>query len=947
MKAIYSLRKAYWIVLLGWVLVGQNLATAQPILHLNDRTTSVKLNDYVYCLVDDQHQFSAQAVIAGKHDQAFGPSLHPDLNFGFNNADYWLKLDLQDLTTQPNKRWVFELAYPNMDLVEMYVVDSAGNFEVRRAGDLLPLSLRELKEYNFSFRFNLPPNGATRRIYLHFSGRDVKHFPIFIWEEASFLKRIIDENIYWGLYFGFLSIIFLYNLSFFVYLYEKIYFYYLLYLLSFILVELTRANGSFGHRYFWPDNLWFTNNSVHLFTSLTVIFGMLFFSAGLNVRQTFPTFYRVMQLTALLALLHIVAILANWEELPVFWTFMLAIGADCLLLLAGFVALWQGYRPARFYVLATVSFFGGLISLFLLEKGVVPDIWVFQQALNIGSFLETVFLTLALAQSIRVAKEGKRQAEAKQLKAHLALDSNRQLTAKLQEIELVKNRFIANVTHEFRTPLTLILAPVQQWLAGQQLPQPPWPALNSIRHNAESLLRLINQLLELSRLESGVTALSPEPGDLAIFLRQQLACCLSLAEIKQIDLVADIPYQSAVAHFDHEKMERIISNLLGNALRFTAQGGQVRLGLRFGAHSAQIQVQDNGVGIAQAEASRIFDRFYQVDSSAQRAHEGSGIGLALTKELVQLMQGQIGVESTLGQGSLFTVELPLQLIEIVAAPNSLPQTLPNQQLIGQVMRPVQEVATSPMGQPLVLVVEDHTELRIYLSEQLAPDYQVLVASDGQQGLELAQAHIPDLIISDLMMPRLDGLSLCHQLKTDERTCHVPILMLTAKAGTDSKIEGLEHGADDYLVKPFVLAEVRARVANLLAQRQRLRDYYRRDVSLLAPQAKLPSLDAQFLQKLHGMVEKMLDHADLGVEHLCEAVSLSRSQLHRKLQAITGQSATEFIRSVRLRRAAHLLAQQQGNVSEIAYSVGFDNLSYFSRTFKEQYGLSPSEYAAQR
>lgn len=321
--------------------------------------------------------------------------------------------------------------------------------------------------------------------------------------------------------------------------------------------------------------------------------------------------------------------------------------------------------------------------------------------------------------------------------------------------------------------------------------------------------------------------------------------------------------------------------------------------------------------------------------------------MALTKELVQLMQGKIGVESTLGQGCLFTVKLPLQLIEVVAAPNSMPQTLSNQPLLGQVGPPVQELAASPMGLPLVLVVEDHTKMRTYLSEQLAADYQVMAASDGQQGLELAQAHIPDLIISDLMMPRLDGLSLCHQLKTDERTSHVPILMLTAKVGTDSKIEGLEHGADDYLVKPFEVAEVRARVANLLAQRQRLRDYYRRDVSLLAPKAKLPTLDAQFLQKLYDIVEKMLDHADLGVEHLCEAVSLSRSQLHRKLQAITGQSATEFVRSVRLRRAAHLLAQKQGNVSQIAYSVGFDNLSYFSRTFKEQYGLSPSEYAAQR
>jgi signal transduction histidine kinase/DNA-binding response OmpR family regulator len=899
----------------------------------------VALKPYIHCLVDPTRQLKVPEVLAGKHDRDFAPS--PSLNFGFSQADYWFKFTVQDLATLPNRRWVFELAYPNMDLVEMYVVDSAGNYEVRRAGDLLPLSLRELKAYNFSFRLNLPPDGQVRTVYLHFAGRDVKHFQLFIGEETTFYEQMVEENIFWGFYFGFLSIIFLYNLAIFAYLRERVYLYYLLYLASFIAVELTRANGNFGHRFFWPEALWFSNLSVHFFTSLTVVFGMLFFSVGLNVRQTFPAFYRVMQLTAFLAILHIVAIVADWEELPVTWTFVLAIVADCLLLLAGVIALWKGYRPALLYVLATVSLFAGLISLFLLEKGILPEIWIFQQSLNIGSFLETVFLSLALAQSIRSAKEGKRQAEAEQIKARLELESNRELTAKLQELDQVKNQLFANLSHEFRTPLAMILAPVGQWLAAQQLPQPPWPALEGIRQNADSLLRLINQLLELSRLESGAVPLHPIPGDLADFLHRQLAACVSLAETKQIDLIADIPYQKVVTTFDHEKLERVVGNLLGNALKFTPARGRVGLSLRVLGHLAQIQVKDNGIGIGPEAIGRIFDRFYQVDASPQRTYEGSGIGLALAKELVQLMEGQIRVESQMGQGSTFTVELPLAQVQAEELDRPSLLALPTTEVTHPVARTTKVVAAN--GQPMVLVVEDHQGLRTYLSEQLSPAYQVLAAVDGQEGLEMAQAHIPDLVISDLMMPRFDGLALCHQLKTDERTCHIPVLLLTAKAGTAHKITGLEHGADDYLVKPFDLAEVKARVANLLEQRQRLRDYYRRDVSLLAPQAKLPSLDEKFLQKLHAKVETMLDNADLGVEHLCDAVSLSRSQLHRKLQAITGQSATEFIRSVRLRRAAHLLSQRQGNVSEIAYSVGFDNLSYFSRAFKEQYGVPPSEY----
>jgi signal transduction histidine kinase/DNA-binding response OmpR family regulator len=920
------------------------ICSAQPMLQLTDQTTQVRLDGYVLCLPDLQAQLKATDVVAGAHDLDFAPT--PSLNFGFSQADYWLKFTVQDLATLPNRRWVLELAYPNMDLVEMYVVDSAGNFEVRRAGDLLPLSLRELKAYNFSFRLNLPLNGQPRKVYLHFAGRDVKHFPLFLYEETVFFRQIIEENIFWGLYFGFLSIIFLYNLAIWVYVRERLYLYYLFYLASFIGVELTRANGSFGQQFFWPEALWFANYSVHFFTSLTVVSGMLFFSLGLNVRQFFPAFYRVMQLTVGMALLHLGAVVAGWETMPVIWTFSLALVADCLLFFAGVIGLWKGYRPAMLYVLATGSFFAGLIGLFLLEEGLVPEFWVFRHSLNIGSFLETVFLSLALAQSIRLAKDGQRQAEAAQVLAKLELENNRQLTAKLQELDQVKSRFFANISHEFRTPLTLILTPVQQWLTARQLPEPPWPALEGIRQNADSLLRLINQLLELSRLETGTVAVGAEPGDLADFLRQQLAACLAWAEAKQQALVANIPYQKMPAHFDHDKMERVVGNLLGNALKFTPPGGRVELGLRAEGSQVRIWVRDSGIGLAPEEVPKIFDRFYQVDSSGQRAYAGSGLGLALAKELVQLMGGRIAVESQAGKGSLFSLELPLQVTGQEAIE-------PEVQLTGQLVErtdlvPGKQPVSWPAGsstdpQPIVLLVEDHPDLRTYLGQQLAVDYQVRLAVDGQQGLEMAREQIPDLVVSDLMMPRLDGLALCHQLKVDPRTCHIPVLMLTAKAGTDSKIEGLAHGADDYLVKPFELAEVRARVANLLAQRQRLRDYYRRDVSLLAPHPKLASLDEQFLQKLHAKIEAMIDDTTLGVEHLCEVVNLSRSQLHRKLQAITGQSATEFIRSARLRRAAHLLAQKQGNVSEIAYSVGYDNLSYFSRSFKEQYGVPPSEY----
>jgi signal transduction histidine kinase/DNA-binding response OmpR family regulator len=937
---------------LGLVWLGALAALARPpVLALTDQQDRYWLAPYVECLVDTGQQISPAEVLAGRHDALFGPPGNPRLNFGFSTATYWLRCRVQDLATKPSRRWAVELEYPNIDLVEMYLVDSTGQFEVHRAGDLLPLSLRELKEYNFVFRLPLNPAGQAQTIYFRFAGQDAKHFRLIIKEEAYLFRHAMTEHVFWGFYFGVLGILFVYNFVLFIYLRERLYLYYLLYLASFILVELSRANGSFGLRFFWPEQLWFANLSTHFFTALTVVFGVLFFSQGLNVKQMFPVFYRIMQVVAAAAVLHIGAVAANLEPIPLFGTFGLALTSNCLLLIAGIITWRKGYRPARVYVLAMSCMFVGILALFLLEQSWLPEWLVFQHALNLGSFSETLLLSLALGQSLRATKAARSRAELEQKQAEMALENSRLFAAKLQELDQFKSRFFANISHEFRTPLTVILAPLEQWLDRRQLPEVPWPTLESIRQNAHRLLELINQLLDLSRLEAGLMAHRPQPGDLAAWVRAQVGQYLALAESQQLALLFEADGPSLPYQFDRDALTKILANLLGNALKFTPAGGRVAVRVQATAAQVLVSVTDSGPGIPPEALPQVFDRFYQVDGSPQRAQEGSGIGLALAKELAQLMGGQLTVSSQLGQGSCFTLYLPA--VEPVVGPQ--PPATAQPETVGPATpaRPVPVVQKAPPfletanGPALVLVIEDHAELRHYLVSELSTAYQVLTAPDGQAGLALAQAQIPDLVLSDVMMPHLDGLQVCQHLKTDERTSHIPVLLLTARASLDSKLEGLGHGADDYLVKPFHPSELLARVANLLAQRQRLREHYRRDVSLLAPVAKLPSIEEQFLQKLYAAVEQNLDAADLGVETLCQAVCLSRSQLHRKLQAITGQSATEFVRSLRLRRAAHLLHQQTASVSEIAYSVGFDNLSYFSRAFKEQFGLSPSEYAAQK
>jgi DNA-binding response OmpR family regulator len=350
---------------------------------------------------------------------------------------------------------------------------------------------------------------------------------------------------------------------------------------------------------------------------------------------------------------------------------------------------------------------------------------------------------------------------------------------------------------------------------------------------------------------------------------------------------------------------------------------------------------------------RIFDRFYQVDGSHTREREGTGIGLALTRELVTLHHGLIEVQSWEGEGTLFTVRLPREKAQYRA---------------GEVMEgletgdtgqppfyePLPTEETGETGQdprpdaydqlPLILVVEDNADLRHYMREHFGTGYRVLEASDGEAGLGRALEAVPDLVISDLMMPRMDGLELCRRLKTDQRTSHIPVILLTARAGGESRLEGLETGADDYLTKPFDPRELRVRVRNLIEGRQKLRQQFGRQVTLEPKAIAITSADEKFLARAVETVEAHLGNPDFSVERFEEAMTMSKLQLYRKLKALTDQSPSEFIRNLRLKRAAALLAARSGSVAEITYEVGFNNLSYFAKCFRAAYGVSPSEYA---
>ena len=514
---------------------------------------------------------------------------------------------------------------------------------------------------------------------------------------------------------------------------------------------------------------------------------------------------------------------------------------------------------------------------------------------------------------------------------------------RLRTLDHEKTRFFTNITHEFRTPLTLMLGPAAQIAADTHEPATRQQAA-LVQRNAQRLLHLINQLLDLSRLEAGQQPLHPAPGEVVGFVRGLVGSFESLAQQRGIGYSFATDQPTLLVAFDADQLEKVVLNLLSNAFKFTPSAGEVAVRLHWAAAEmdspAQLEltVRDTGCGIAVAQLPHVFDRFYQADASDTREHEGSGIGLALTKELVELHGGTIALHSEPGRGTTAVVRLSLPLAEVGTAVPAVPTSL---EITAEKIFTDAPLPTADAEAPCVLVIEDNADMRSYLRTVLAADYHLLEAPNGEAGLAMARENLPDLVLSDAMMPRLDGYGVCRALKLDERTSHIPLVLLTAKADLPSRLQGLDIGADAYLTKPFRRDELLAQLRNLVLGRQQLQAAYRRSLAEPAP-ARPPTMEEAFLARVRQAVEAALDDETLGVETLSHELALSRTQLHRKLKALTGQAPGDFIRLVRLNRAHALLAGGTATVAEVAYQVGYGNPANFSTSFSRHFGYAPSE-----
>jgi signal transduction histidine kinase/DNA-binding response OmpR family regulator len=510
---------------------------------------------------------------------------------------------------------------------------------------------------------------------------------------------------------------------------------------------------------------------------------------------------------------------------------------------------------------------------------------------------------------------------------------------RIKALDEMKISFFTNVSHEFLTPLTLILTPIERLLAKATNTEDK-NHFKLIHRNAKRLLHLVNQLLDLRKIEVQKVKLNLTKGDIVSFVEELVYSFSDLSEKKHIQLA----FKSAVPQlqivYDQDKVEKIIFNLLSNAFKFTPESGKVSVEISRDPAEAfvKIDVTDTGIGIPVDKLNQIFERFFQNEMPDSIVNPGSGIGLSITYEFVKMHGGFITVHSEPGKGSCFTVLLPARL-EHTSELAEIPSPEPEPKQISAEEKELEN------AKPVLLLVEDHEDFRTYLRDNLKNVYSVIEASNGKEGFQKAITLIPDLVVCDVMMPEMNGVEFCRQLKSDPTISHVPVILLTARTSDEQKIEGFQSGADDYITKPFNFDVLQFRIKNLIDRRELFQKQFNKYLDVKASEVKITSLDEKFIQNAVRIVEENMANKDFSVEQMSRLLAVSRVLLYKKILSLTGKTPTDFIRTIRLQRAAQLLEKSQYTISEVAYQVGFNDPKNFSRHFKEQYHMLPSAYAA--
>jgi len=742
--------------------------------------------------------------------------------------------------------------------------------------------------------------------------------------------------------FGVTFIILLYHLLQFLYLREKVMFWFSIWLL-FITVSHAMAIGLI------IGSITHLRYSIYIFTTHGVFYSFWFFGRSfIGSKVKFPKLDKVIIALAVFVLVE---------------SLFLAFYVPLFNIQTSFTGVGKHY-----YLMFIYCILSAILSILLICKNDK-----FAKYFGIGSFVATIFLLIGTLWSIGYINVVSKFVDPyatgmfiqiiiysfgiayKRQVTHKRITEDRiQTQATLSEIQRIKDldeiktRFFTNISHEFRTPITLISGPIKNALSNPttsgDLVTLKRKDLNIIEKNSDRLQHLVDQLLDLSKIESGQTNLRLEEGDMIEFIKSIVFSFQDLAAMDNISYNTSFPAEPKKAYYDKDKLEKILNNLLSNAFKYTPKNGSVNVIIDHNQDFINLEFSNTGKGIKQEEIKRIFERFYRAEGTEAK---GSGLGLALTKELVELHDGTISINSTQNKGTNFKIKLPISLQflpkkytsfnhqnESISIPQENNKTIED--------KIIAKKNNQSGDKPLALIVEDNQDLQYFITEIIRREYDVITAEDGSLGCILALEYIPDIIITDIMMPIKNGYELCQSLKNNLKTSHIPIIMLTAKAGEYNKIHGLAKGADAYLTKPFNQKELIIRMNNLIDSKKKMWDHFKSLDMFLVEDINIKSIDDKFIQDVFKSIKNNLANDRFGVEDMVKTVGLSRSQLHRKLKALIGKSANQLITEIRLNEAHRLLKLKAGSVSEIAYSVGYSNLSYFTKSFKEKFGILPSK-----
>ena len=887
------------------------------------------LNDHVYIIEDQEGTFSLDRILDQPLDFKFEKfDKESPLNAEFV---YWLRFQIVNDSSFHHEfdNWKLFLEMP--DFATVYILDEDGVVKQEiKSGLYYPSSKKDMPFGNIAQRVNISFDASVPiTIYVRYAKKD--HHPPAVdvslrkYDFYQSLDFVINTRRDWA-FLGFaltmilLNLIVYWNTRYIAFLYHGL----------FILGTMIFTLDYFGV----TDDLPFINNRAHLVQFVDYI-GLLlmdvcyfqFIRHYLNLKQLMPRWDRAFVLFIYTKIIFFIGLTILYyttfnEPLAdkILATFFVT---EYLFILIFLFPLFMTKEKKGLFII------GGTLLLFLAISmnaySIINSRGIWTLMTEVGIVGEILFFTLGLGFRFKELRNEEQEAH------------------RLKELDEYKSKLFTNITHEFRTPLTVIQGVSElsrDYLKTNNVAQLE-SGFQTIERNNSDLLNLVNQMLDLAKLENKDMHVNLSQHDILDVLTHIIKSIQPLATKNGVGLNFHFSEEKVLMDLDQDKIQTVITNLLSNAIKFTPEDGLVTLHLegekKEDNHVAHITVSDTGYGISETDLPFIFDRFYQIESGPSRKFVGTGIGLALVKELVDLMKGELKVTSKLGEGTAFKISLPItNVMEIrtveqvgLQFENSVSSVIPY------------EIKKKTAEQPVLLIVEDNLDIVNYLISLLEDSYILEITHDGNIGLEKALKVIPDIIISDVMMPGMDGIELCAELKLNEKTNHIPIIILTAKAAFEDKLEGLQTGADAYLTKPFKKEELFIRLKNLNELRSTLQKKYSQFALIDKPNALKG--ENSFIHLVNSVIEKNLTNEQFGVEDLAKGVFMSRMQLHRKLKALSMRSASNYIRNYRLYKAKPLLKDLSQSIADVAWAVGFHDPNYFTKSFSKEFGITPTEF----